>query len=526
MSGISLINFYLSINAVLCAGAAVLATVRAADARTALRLPPRRLLQLGYLLLLAAAVLPLLLDGGGPALSSAPVQVWTSAITADEVAGAPALVHLAAGSGGPMTLPVPWTAALAWLVFAGGAYWLARLMVDAWRMTRLADAAVPIRRHGRVELRVSDRICVPLSFWRPGCSIMLVPAALLERPRSARLAVRHEAQHHRQGDTRAVYLLQALRALFFWNPAAHWLVRQLLDLQEMACDDAILRRHRGVAEDYYHCLFWVASSVGRPASALACGMSSRGRRLLLRRLHTILSPAPRLGAGAAAAVGAASLALLAAFSSAIADPVADRRIAMQDARELLHRAGAGEMAIELNEAVLRELNLLLGTPAGRAWVDASLQRLRAHAPQLRAALQAAVLPRELLAVPFIESGFVNRPQGANPSHGAGLWMFIAPTARHYGLVVDGTRDDRLDIELETDAAMRMLQELRVRFGDWRLALLAYNVGTQRVADALAETGSADPWAIAAQLYEGRINYLARIMAGVLILSHEDTLAWQ
>ena len=115
----------------------------------------------------------------------------------------------------------------------------------------------------------------------------------------------------------------------------------------------------------------------------------------------------------------------------------------------------------MNDAVLRQLNLLLGTPDGRAFVRSSMARLREYAPDILAELKRHGLPPELLAIPLVESGYRDLP--AKSLAGAGLWMFIAPTARHYGLEVSAIRDERLKIRAETSAAMRMFSDLRNRF---------------------------------------------------------------
>jgi membrane-bound lytic murein transglycosylase D len=132
-------------------------------------------------------------------------------------------------------------------------------------------------------------------------------------------------------------------------------------------------------------------------------------------------------------------------------------------------------------------------------------------------------PKELLAVPFVESGWRNLPHNGNPHHGAGFWMFIAPTARRFGLQVNATVDERLDGEKETVAAMSLLTENYQRFGSWEIALLAYNAGEERVENAIATQGTRDPWALVRAGVETDKGYLARVMAAVLILANRESL---
>ena len=62
-------------------------------------------------------------------------------------------------------------------------------------------------------------------------------------------------------------------------------------------------------------------------------------------------------------------------------------------------------------------------------------------------------------------------------------------------------------------------ELHERFGDWQLAILAYNMGEGAVERAIQRAGTRDPWKLVALGYEGDARYLARVMAGVLILKN-------
>ena len=102
-------------------------------------------------------------------------------------------------------------------------------------------------------------------------------------------------------------------------------------------------------------------------------------------------------------------------------------------------------------------------------------------------------------------------------------MFIEPTARRYGLTVSDGRDERLDVAKATRAAGEYLAESYRRFGDWGLAILAYNTGSARVEAGMHATGSRDPWQIIEQGYENDRDYLARVLAAVLIMKNPSAL---
>ncbi|MFC3655417.1 transglycosylase SLT domain-containing protein [Xanthomonas hyacinthi] len=102
-------------------------------------------------------------------------------------------------------------------------------------------------------------------------------------------------------------------------------------------------------------------------------------------------------------------------------------------------------------------------------------------------LRAADLPTEFALIPFVESGY--RPAARNSGGPAGLWQFIADTARNHDVPVEGRYDGRLSAVDSTRAAVRYLKTLHGMFGgDWRLAIMAYNAGEYRVLQSMRRAG--------------------------------------
>ena len=103
-------------------------------------------------------------------------------------------------------------------------------------------------------------------------------------------------------------------------------------------------------------------------------------------------------------------------------------------------------------------------------------------PTIEPILRREGVPPELSAIVFVESG--GRSAALSSKGARGLWQLMPETARRYGLVVDGVRDERLDINKSTYAAARYLSELHQQFGTWPLAIAAYNTGEQNVQRAI------------------------------------------
>jgi membrane-bound lytic murein transglycosylase D len=103
-------------------------------------------------------------------------------------------------------------------------------------------------------------------------------------------------------------------------------------------------------------------------------------------------------------------------------------------------------------------------------------------------LEARQMPTELALLPFIESSF--NPQAISSAKASGIWQFMPKTGKNFDLKQNAFRDDRRDVLASTRAALDYLQKLYNQFGDWHLALAAYNWGEGNVGKALTRSKNA------------------------------------
>lgn len=139
-------------------------------------------------------------------------------------------------------------------------------------------------------------------------------------------------------------------------------------------------------------------------------------------------------------------------------------------------------------------------------------RLEMLRPVVDPILRSHGVPVDLAAIILVESGA--RADALSPKGARGLWQLMPDTARRYGLRVDDIYDDRLDLFRATDAAARYLHDLYAQFGDWKLALAAYNTGEANVGTAIlkAHTEDFDQLTRRRMLPLETINYVPRVLA--------------
>jgi membrane-bound lytic murein transglycosylase D len=175
-----------------------------------------------------------------------------------------------------------------------------------------------------------------------------------------------------------------------------------------------------------------------------------------------------------------------------------------------------DFPLVVNDYVAGFISYFTNSPAGHAHLLRSLERAGKYKDMIQQNLRDAGLPQDLIYMGVAESGF--QPQALNAKSGAaGMWQFMAFQGA-YGLTRNGWYDERFDPDKSSKAYARYMKTLYAQFGDWYLAMAAYNWGPGYVQRAVMRTGYADFW----ELYRRNAlptetkNYVPGIIAAIIM----------
>src|SRR5262245_11839503 len=173
-----------------------------------------------------------------------------------------------------------------------------------------------------------------------------------------------------------------------------------------------------------------------------------------------------------------------------------------------------DFPVELNDAVLTCVDLYQGRL--RDWFEAALNRGQHFLPYMREIFASEGLPKDLAYLAMVESAF--KPNAYSRAKAKGVWQFVSATGKRYGLQQDWWVDERSDTEKATRAAAAYLKELFAMFGDWNLAMAAYNAGEGKIQRGIVRYKTTDYWKLrkTKALRRETRNYVPLIHAAIVV----------
>ncbi len=175
-----------------------------------------------------------------------------------------------------------------------------------------------------------------------------------------------------------------------------------------------------------------------------------------------------------------------------------------------------DLPLIINDQVAGYINAFANSPAFRAHMKRSLERAGRYKDMIQGVLKQEGVPQDLIYLAVAESGFQPQAMNMGGSGAGGMWQFM-PTGA-YGLARNGYFDERFDPEKSSRAYARYIKSLYDQFGDWYLAMAAYDWGPGKIQRAVMRTGYADFW----KLYQMNAmpketkNYVPEILAAIIM----------
>lgn len=427
----------------------------------------------------------------------------------------------------PLSLPFSFNTVLLIAWIGGFIFYAIKLLLAFTRLQQLKKQAFCQHSFPFIRILYSDQVNSPFCWSLLRQCFIVIPYALLEKRNEMRLVIRHELQHLRQGDTHWLKFMIVIKLLCFWNPFVFLWMHWLNELQEFACDEAVILRNQTPPATYAQCLINTArdtihSKTITPGILAINGLSTS---LLYRRVNMLFHYKKQKAKLALILAYSFSVTTLASAAYALNGSGSAVPLSAREISSIIQEVDLqNDLRIKPTPALIKAINAIRGNEKTKQSLQAGLERMKAYQPYIQSELGKRKMPNDLLAIPLVESRYKALVESQNPMKAAGIWQIIPSTAKNFGLTVTASRDDRLDTKRSTQAALDYLGSLYEQFHDWRLAILAYEIGERETARLINVTGSRDVWVLAnATQHKKEVSdYLAMTEAAILII-HQPSL---
>lgn len=405
--------------------------------------------------------------------------------------------------------------------------WLNKLIKTAFHYHKINNINILISNDHTIPFCWSNTkeyyICLP--------KILITAAEKSSAKKDVLLALRHELQHLRQGDTLWLHIMWWLQVLFFCNPFLFAWKNLFHQLQEFACDEALVVERKTSQATYAQCLINTARQalVVNLAKNATVAMDGMSKSLLYRRVDKLFTYGVEKHNSWHKVilffVYLVSFITMTSVAFAISGQSYHKQITAQELVKIIQQSELDNtFNIRATPEVLTEINRIMLNKKANYRFQLALQRMKNYSKYITEELDKHAMPHDLLALPLIESGYRPLDQSQNRVFAAGIWQIIPSTAKSLGLVINQQKDERLDTKLATNAALKLLNADYKMFSDWKLVILAYEYGEDNVDNLIKLTGSRDVWKLvrSAAAPEEVKQFLASFDATV-ILMHNPAL---
>ena len=376
-----------------------------------------------------------------------------------------------------------------------------------------------------IHILLNDEIDIPFCWSTLTSHFIILP--IKQSHNHLKMSLRHELQHIRQHDGYWLHFLNILKIINFWNPIMKFWLNYSNELQEFGCDEAVILRHTHTSISYAECLSQIATQnhSRNLISSTMIGISGTKKSILLRRINMIFNYR-QIKHKAVLASFAYALSVFTTASTAFALNNSDLSPLTRDqlAKIITHSNLDTQFEITATPELVAEINKIRNDNESREELNMTLQRMQPYQPEFSQALEKHKLPTDLLAIPFIESGYQQLTPEVNPVQAAGIWQIVPTTGKKYGLRVDANNDERMNPTLATQAAINYLTKLHNQFGSWKLAVIAYEYGENQIADLVTAGHSHNAWTLAtsSDAPKNLKEFITKFDAAVVIM-HNPTI---
>lgn len=424
--------------------------------------------------------------------------------------------------------PLPYKRIIDGVLLLGMALFVARYIKNIMTLNKIKQNAYVHHDINTIKILFNPDIQSPFCWAGIKKHYIALPTRLLEKSQDLKMALRHELQHIRQGDSRGLQVLMALKSICFWNPFVKYWIQWLDELQEFSCDEAMILRQNTSPEHYAQCLINTASLL---SCELALGLQGLSQSVLYRRITMLfnyrLKKTTKIKKSLLYFIYGVSFSAAISTAYALSDAQSSGPITANQLQKMIQQSHLdSQFQISATPEVVDEVNNIRDSAQARLFMNESLVRMKKYEPGIQAALKKNNLPSELLAVPLVESGYRNLDQSKNPVLAAGIWQIIPQTAKNFNLIINGQRDDRLDATRSTQAALSYLQSNHKLFNNWMLSVVAYEYGEKQLAASINHIGSRDVWTLARSpdAPQNMKNFVAMFDAAVIIMKNPSLVA--